>query len=326
MGPFRLKPVYQERPWGGTRLKNSLQKSPPEKLRVGESWELSDHPDGRSLVDSGPYAGYEFSQLLKECPEEITGQRTAPDRYPVLIKFLDAAKSLSIQVHPDDEWCVKNQHPDRGKSECWYVLDCAPGAEIILGLKPEMNLHKLKEALDSGTVEKSVSRKQIHPGCFISIPAGTIHAILAGTLICEIQQASNTTFRIWDWNRQPRRELHIEQALSCANAAFVTDDAIQETGLFSPGAYQLVKNDSFEVTLLILAPGDEMKLPPNALGNGTSLICVEGDGQLDDRGELLAIHRGEYVFVPANCENDIIVKAGESGLRLLMTRTLEFRS
>ncbi|MBI1290061.1 mannose-6-phosphate isomerase, partial [bacterium] len=204
--PLPLTPHFSVRPWGGTALRDVLGKElPTDRGPIGESWELSDHPDGRSRIHDTT-----FGELLRSHPEEMLGVHQAPEKYPILVKYIDAQGDLSVQVHPSNEWCVANGHNDLGKSECWYVMDTAPGTQVVYGYKPGTTDLQVRAAIATGTLQDLVYTHSIEPGDFLTIPPGCVHAMLSGTLVCEIQQSSNTTFRIYDWNRQPPRELHIE--------------------------------------------------------------------------------------------------------------------
>ncbi|MBI3735868.1 class I mannose-6-phosphate isomerase [Candidatus Sumerlaeota bacterium] len=238
--PMKLAPVLSPRPWGGERLRTVLKKDIPAGEKIGESWELSDHPDGRSRIANGPYAGQFFGDLVRSYPREMCGIDRAPDRFPLLVKYIDADEDLSLQVHPGDDEAKK--YGDRGKAECWYIIDCAPGAEIIHGLREDVTPDRLRAAIaSSDPIEKknayirSLTRSvPIRPGTFVNVPPGTVHAILGGTLLCEIQQSSNLTFRLWDWGRQPERPLHVEEGLGVAifgpgNAPAIThEDELEE--------------------------------------------------------------------------------------------------
>ena len=145
-------------------------------------------------IANGPYAGQTFGELVRRFPREMCGVDSAPERFPLLVKYIDAGDDLSVQVHPSDATAPAG---DRGKTECWYIMDCEPGAQLIYNLAPGVTAASLREAASSGQMEACVQRIVIRPGDFVYIPAGTVHAILAGTLLCEVQQSSNTTYRLW---------------------------------------------------------------------------------------------------------------------------------
>lgn len=319
--PMCMTPHFSERPWGGQRLARVLGKDvPAEGGPYGEAWELSDHPEGRSRVANGMQAGRYFGDLLREWPQRMIGLDEAPERYPLLVKYIDAAEDLSIQVHPNDEQAPEG---DRGKTECWFVMDCKPGAEIIVGLEPGVDAEGLRGAAQSGEMEEVIRRLPIYPGCFLYIPAGTVHAILGGTLICEVQQSSNTTYRLWDWNRKPARPLHIEESIAVTNydpCALPNPTDVREQ---APGDWMmLVTNEYFEVRTARMERCTrntlEMTNP-----HGLIVNVVEGSGHLQcEEGEPWELKPGSTWYIPARLER-WTVESGEDGLRLLVSRSLE---
>ncbi|MCH8333272.1 class I mannose-6-phosphate isomerase, partial [Candidatus Sumerlaeota bacterium] len=212
--PLLLAPHFAIRPWGGDRLGTVLNKAIPKGEKIGESWELSDHPDGLSRIANGPYAGWLFGDLFSLHCGAMCCLGVRPDRFPLLVKYIDAREDLSVQGHPNDG--DARSRGDRGKTECWYILDCPQGAEVICGLREGVGPEELRRASLSGAIEPLLMRYRIHRGSFVRVPAGTVHSILAGTLLCEVQQASNLTYRLWDWGRLPARPLHIEDAVGLA--------------------------------------------------------------------------------------------------------------
>ena len=220
MEPITFKPVFKDYIWGGSRLSELLGKATGPGVWA-ESWEIVDHIHGQSVVDGGPFDGSTLAELLNRHGAELLGkdvhqQINAPNvpfqlrgRFPLLLKFLDANRVLSVQVHPDDKMGATLTPPDFGKTEAWYVVDAKPDAKIYAGLKPGITESDLRTAVDVGKTEEVLHSFTPTAGDCIFVKAGTIHAIGAGLLICEIQQASNTTFRLFDWNRlgndgQPR--------------------------------------------------------------------------------------------------------------------------
>lgn len=325
--PLRLRPHFSPRPWGGDRLAAFLGKELPEAQRgkaVGESWELSDHPDGRStVVSSDPNAnGATFGDLLRARPMEMVGTEQLPARYPLLVKYLDASGDLSVQVHPDDAWCIKTGHDDRGKSECWYIIDCPPGSKIIHGYKPGVTEEKARLALAEGKLRDVLNFVPVKPGDFVPVVPGTVHAMLTGLLVCEIQQSSNTTFRLYDWDRLPARELHIESSMQVTD--FQMEHAIQSLG--APGAAEgvrnLLENDYFSVRMHDLTPRQPAKLEI-ADAHGAILNVVGGSGRVFGRDWMEELALGDTLFLPAAMGSEVEVEAGIQGLRLLRTVSRE---
>jgi mannose-6-phosphate isomerase len=209
-------PLYQPRVWGGQKLSELFGRQLPVNTPIGESWELVDRPNEQSVVDRGPYEGWSLHQLWSERRNELFGDWFSDERFPILIKILDATEPLSVQVHPP--LTVAKELQGDPKTEIWYFVQTAPDAGIYVGLKHGTSKEQFKAALTDGSVADLVHRIPTRPDSFIFIPSGRIHAIDAGNLIFEIQQSSDTTYRVFDWNRvgldgKPR-ELHIESSLA----------------------------------------------------------------------------------------------------------------
>lgn len=215
--PLRFEPILKRHLWGGRRLGKTLDKPIGEGDDYAESWEISDHHDDVSIVADGPLAGTSLRDLVRTRGDELLGPALAgATEFPLLVKFIDAHQNLSVQVHPDDAQ-AKRLTGDNGKTEAWVVLDSEPGGLIYAGLKAGVTRETFSRAVDAGTAVDLVHTIRPEPGDCILIPAGTVHAIGAGVLLAEIQQMSDTTFRIFDWNRTgpdgKPREVHIPQAL-----------------------------------------------------------------------------------------------------------------
>lgn len=325
--PLKLLPWLSERPWGGRRLETLLHKSLPSHGRFGEAWELADHPDGHSTIAEGPFQGACFGDLLRRYPQELCNLPAAPERYPLLIKYLDVLDHLSLQVHPSDE----HARPlgDRGKSECWYVMECAPGTELILGLHESANPQTLFDALRLANplpaLESLVRRIPIHSGSFLHVPAGTVHAILGGCLICEIQQASNLTYRLWDWNRTPSRPMHLDEGARVIR--FGPDSHSSHTDTESlPTDSLLVSNGHFEVRLAVFQSSQvtEFQLV-NPHGVVINVVSGSGAWNLDAISSPSSgghFHLGETWYLPPAVQH-IRVTPGVRDLRLLISRSLE---
>jgi mannose-6-phosphate isomerase len=222
--PMLFKPVIKDYIWGGRRLVD-LGRELPETGRVAESWEISGHPDGMTTVINGIYAGKTLQALLDELGADLVGTRNqwALDRgkFPLLVKLLDANKRLSVQVHPDDAYALAHEGNELGKTEMWVVLQAEPDAAIIYGLERPMTANDLREAIRKGRLDSCLHRVPIRVGDHICVPAGTLHALLEGSVVAEVQQNSNTTYRAYDWNRKGAdgkpRALHLEKALDVIN-------------------------------------------------------------------------------------------------------------
>jgi mannose-6-phosphate isomerase len=218
--PLRFLPYLRPMVWGGRRLADVLGKPLPGKEPYGESWEISDHALHHSEVATGPWAGRTLRQLMEqECAVLLGAAASQHAVFPWLVKFLDACDWLSVQVHPDEE-TVRRLWPGEGsKTEAWFVLEAAPGSRIYAGLLPGIDETRLREALATQSVADCLHHFEPHPGDCVFLPAGTVHAVGGGVLLAEVQQTSDATFRLFDWNRCDTqgnsRKLHIEEALAC---------------------------------------------------------------------------------------------------------------
>jgi len=317
-----MEPFFSQRPWGGEKLRNKLQKNPPEVGGPwGEAWELSDHPDGRSRIGKGPYSGMEFGELVRRFPREMCGIIHPPKRFPLLIKYIDAREDLSIQVHPNDN----NAPPgERGKTECWYIIDCKPGSEIIHGLKDRTDTAILREAAENGRMDDCIRRIPVRKGDFVYNPAGTVHGLLGGIMICEVQQSSNTTYRLWDWNRQPPRPLHIEDSCRVTNYSKpgIPEPRMNARDLAPNRFHKLIENEFFRIRLFHAQQRQSVGLNFSNT-NGLVLNVVEGDGVMragDEFNEKL--ETGQTWFLPSILQLQKLT-GGEFGLRVLVSETLE---
>ena len=226
--PLFFTPVLKHYLWGGRNLKK-LGRDLPDGQRIAESWEISSHEDGLTVVSNGSLAGKTLPQLLRIMGEDLVGSHNlwALERgiFPLMVKLLDAEHRLSVQVHPDDDYALKHVGNELGKAEMWVVLDAKPGAAIIFGFSQETAPEEFRQAISRGILEPYLYHIPVQAGDHVCVPPGTLHAILEGVLIAEIQQNSNTTYRVYDWNRvdddgQPRA-LHVDQALDVINYAQV---------------------------------------------------------------------------------------------------------
>ena len=214
--PLKFEPVYKRRIWGGKKLKEVFGKELPAGEKIGESWELADLPEDKSVVVNGEFAGMNIREAIEKYPVEITGDANFPAPFPLLIKILDAEDVLSVQVHPDPDTCKRTGRGEP-KTECWYIISAAPGAVIYKGLRDGVTKEQFARAIEDGTVADTLVKVPVAVGECHFLPAGTAHAIGEGLLIAEIQTPSDTTYRVFDWNRIDdagnARDLHIEQAL-----------------------------------------------------------------------------------------------------------------
>lgn len=289
---FKLYPAHKDYLWGGTRLKEEFFK--PYTGIVAETWELSVHPDGPSIITGSgtSYDGKPLAEYLAAEPQAL-GQA---GELPILIKLIDAAKDLSIQVHPDNEYALEHEH-QFGKTECWYVLDAAPDAFLYYGVNRPLSRAELRQAIEDNTLLDVLRRVPVQKGDFFFIPAGTIHAIGAGLLIAEIQQSSNVTYRVYDFNRKDAngktRELHVEQAIAVADLNPAKED-------FDFGGH-LCQCPYFTVDKIIVRNPLHYN-PQNYQGRASfhSLLILDGVGTLTDGSASYSLQKGDSFFVSAD--------------------------
>jgi len=226
--PLLFEPVLKDYIWGGRTLEKLGRTLPPEGP-IAESWEIAGHDDGTTVVSNGRFAGQTLTTVQDQLGLDLIGHNNAwaleRNKFPLLIKLLDASRPLSVQVHPGDDYALAHEGNELGKTEMWVVLDAEPGAELILGVTQGTTPQNFSQAIDAGSLEPLLHHVPVKAGDHICVPAGTLHAILGGILIAEIQQNSNTTYRVYDWNRvgadgRPR-PLHIDKSLDVINFAQV---------------------------------------------------------------------------------------------------------
>jgi mannose-6-phosphate isomerase len=216
--PLKFEDLFLEKIWGGRALEKRLAKRLPPGANIGESWELSEHKSASSIVKNGDFKGTPLPELIKQYPEEILGPDTAAKsgRLPLLYKFIDANDRLSIQVHPDDAYAGAHEN-DLGKTEAWVVVHADPGAKLICGLKRKLSRAEIESGIQNNNLETLLNEFEVQTGDVIYVPAGTVHAIESGTLIYEVQEVSDITYRLYDWGRAGMdgkpRALHVAQSL-----------------------------------------------------------------------------------------------------------------
>jgi mannose-6-phosphate isomerase len=298
--PLRFEPVLKRYLWGGRRLEAVLGKSLPPGDDYAESWEIADHPAGQSVVAAGPLKGATLQELVAQHGSELLGKHAPQPRFPLLFKLLDAQKVLSVQVHPTDAAAAKLTPPDLGKTEAWVVLHAEPGSLVYAGLRPGCDRAALEQAVARGNCESCLHSFEPQPGDCLFIPAGVVHALGAGLVIAEIQQASDTTFRLFDWNRTGPdgnpRPLHLEQSFAAIDYRMGPVNPQQPRSTKHEGwqREELVQCDKFVLERWQLTK-------PKQIGEGRcSLICVL-DGQLAISNDPLLepLRRGQTALLPA---------------------------
>ena len=305
--PLAFKPIFQDRIWGGRKLKELFGKNIPAGKRIGESWEIVDRPDAQSMVRDGPLADRSLHDLWINFREELFGKVRDAPRFPLLIKLLDAREKLSLQVHPGEE--IAESLGGEAKSEFWYVAAAEPGAEIYVGLRETMAREQFEQALLSGTVGECVQAIPVKEGHAMFLPSGRFHAVGAGNVLVEVQQNSDTTYRVFDWNRvddtgQPR-SLHIEEALQCID---FTDVAPK---LIAPKGDVLVRHHLFVVEKWNLQSPREVA----AREQCAIVCCLSGSLRCGDAD----FTPGQFLLVPASMPDREIYPTGEGTSLLRVT-------
>jgi len=315
IGLLRFVPHYRSVRWGGRRIA-AFKNIELADDRVGESWEISALPQMESVVTGGVLDGLKLSEVLDRYGLEIMGE-TLLDRYkgrfPLLIKFIDAEDDLSIQVHPNDV------HSDgNGKTELWYIIDSLPGSHIYSGFNQNLNPQTMRTLIDRRRVTEVLATHFSQMGDVYYLPAGRIHSIGAGNLVLEIQQSSDITYRLWDWDRRDShgqlRELHVDKALEAVDFS-QTDYGLARPQVL-PDRETIVKRTPY-FTVTAVKVVSRMTLPVESLKSFRILVAVEGDGVVtDDAGCACNITRGQSVLVPAAVDS-VTIQAGSQPLKLI---------
>ena len=283
---IKLTPIFHEKIWGGRQLETVFGYDIPDGP-IGECWAISAHPNGDCQIAEGPYAGHTLSWLWAE-HRELFGNCEGKE-FPLLIKILDAKDDLSIQIHPNDEYAAEHENGSLGKTECWYVLDCEPGAFLYYGFDHEISKKEFAERIKNNTLTEVLNAVPVHKGDCFFIPSGTLHAIGKGIVVAEVQQNSNVTYRVYDYGRvgadgKPRA-LHVEKAL---DVTLCTPPVKHDFGEhLAQCEYFTVdaRNGAFE------GVADEKSF--------VSLLITDGEGTLTSGGETVAVKKGESYFLPA---------------------------
>jgi mannose-6-phosphate isomerase len=329
MYPLKSVPVFKERIWGGRRLQEVFGKELPPGEKIGESWEIADLPGGQSTIGNGPFAGRTLGEVVRRHTEEIVGKSDlrslifdlrigADDRlraknqtsdfklqtshfgFPLLVKFLDAEDVLSVQVHPDPETC-RRMGRGQPKTECWYIIQAEPGAVIYKGLQKGVTKEQFARAIEAQDVASLLAAVPVHPGECHYLPAGTVHALAAGLLIAEVQTPSDTTYRVFDWNRvddtgRPRH-LHVSEALESIHFDLTLDKLPVTT------VGRLVDSEYFKVDKGHQCRSCELFLARGAM---RTLICITGGGVIVSKDvEPVEFKAGDCLLIPAAFEGAV---------------------
>lgn len=322
MYPLKFEPILKQTLWGGDKIIpfKHLNETLPN---VGESWEVSAVEGSESVVANGADKGYTLPEMVRKYKEELVGEANYArfgNKFPLLIKFIDAKLDLSIQVHPGDE-LAKKRHNSFGKNEMWYVIAADKGAKLISGFAEEITPKEYKDRVHNGTFAEVLQTCAIEPGDVFYVPAGRVHGIGAGAFVAEIQQTSDITYRIFDYNRKDKdgksRELHTSQAMDAINFSDVQDDFRTE--------YERVQNEPVEMvaspyfTTSVYDMTEEITCDYSELDSFVIFICVEGSCRLtDDNQNEITLRAGETVLLSAAVQEVTIVPEGQR-VKLLET-------
>lgn len=293
---MKLTPSFKDYLWGGTRLVTEYKKQ-TEKRPVAESWEISTHEDGPSTVINGHFAGKTLAEVLEAHPEFIGGGLA---EFPVLMKFIDAKDNLSVQVHPADQYAWEIEG-EPGKNEMWYVMDAAPGAELIVGFQERLSPAEIKESIENHTVLEKVNHIPVNAGDCFAIPAGMLHGIGGGCLVAEVQQNSNITYRVYDYDRRDDkgnpRELHVDKAISVIDTGLETKNLRDEPSFAAPGC---------TITPLLdwpyfYAEKVEVRTLSQHVAQDTfhAIMVLEGEVTHRSANNVIALQTGDSLFIPA---------------------------
>ena len=306
--PLRFDPLLKRYLWGGRRLGTELGKPIDFGTDYAESWDVADHGSDQTHVSNGPLRGTSLAELVRLHGPELFGQHWPQRRFPLLFKYLDCHRVLSLQVHPDDEAAARLDPPDLGKTEAWLILDALPGAVVYAGLKQGLNRQSFERAVRDGRIEECMNRFEPKAGDCIFLPAGAVHALGAGLLVAEVQQASNTTYRLHDWNRvgpdgKPR-DLHIDKALAVINYLYCDVRPQISQATERPFVERLAACDKFVLDRWSLhdqqAVGGDDRFHLLSVIEGELSITAHESGMPGDDVSTLTLMRGDSLLLPAS--------------------------
>ncbi|MCD6565521.1 MAG: class I mannose-6-phosphate isomerase [Bacteroidales bacterium] len=313
--PLKFKPVFKEKIWGGNKLNTILGKNLPQNKKIGESWEISGVKDNISIISNGQLAGNNLQELVEIYMGDLVGDKVFEKfgiEFPLLVKFIDANKVLSIQVHPDNE-LARKRHNAFGKTEMWYIVQADNNSDIITGFKQEINKEQYQKYFREGKLTQILNIEKAEAGEVFFIPAGRVHATGKGILLAEIQQTSDITYRIYDWDRKDKngnsRELHTELALDAID--FSTYDNYKTP-------YNKTKNQSVSIAdckyfhTNILDFNEPIEKDYSLIDSFIIIMCLKGSLLIHTKNNKEQVNTGETVLVPASLDNVIFEPVGES--------------
>ena len=297
--PLQFEPILKDRIWGGTKLKTYLNKPITSEI-TGESWEISTVENDVSVIANGFFKGKSLNEIISEFPKEVLGTKVHQQfgqQFPLLFKYLDAREDLSIQVHPNDELAAK-RHNSFGKTEMWYVMQADDNARLIVGFKEKSSKEAYQKSLENKTIIDILDTKKVKKGDVFLLETGTVHAIGAGTVIAEIQQTSDITYRLYDFDRVDaqgnKRELHIDLALDAINYNVV--EAQKDYSRVKNSSNEMVNCPYFTTNFIPLDGKIEVEKDKKSF---TVYMCVEGNFEIENKGESYNYKTGDTVLIPA---------------------------
>lgn len=311
MEVMKLLPTGKDYLWGGTRLNREYGKN-INLSPLAETWECSVHPDGPSYVANGEFKGKTLAEILKKYPNYV-GTKNPNEEFPVLVKLIDAKEKLSVQVHPDDEYARKNENQN-GKTEMWYVIDADENASIVYGFKHQVTSEILRKAINGGNLDKYLQSVKVHKGDTYFVPAGTVHGIGKGILIAEIQESSNVTYRVYDYNRidknGKKRALHFDKAVNVMNMKVASEIRRKSRMVrYYPGCSReiICRCKYFETERIQVTKAFSFSVLSSSF---QIVLCLDGYGEIqtmDDEQKSLRFIKGETMFLPAGLGRCLIL-------------------
>ncbi len=299
---YKMEPTFKDYLWGGTRLREIFNKKTSDDI-TAESWELSAHSDGSSRIVGGEYGGITFKEFIDKYKDDVCGWKSDIfDRFPILIKFIDATNPLSIQIHPEDDYAFVNEG-EFGKNEVWYILDCDENAYLYLGLNKDSSKEEIRRKVENKTITDILNKVYVKPGDVLFVPAGTIHAIGRGILICEIQQNSNSTYRLYDYDRRDKngkpRELHMDKAMDVVNTNrfVINTQGVGETIKYARSEQRLLcECKYFEVKYYDIPKHEIIMVDDSSF---KSIVVIEGSCKITCGDEEETANNGDTFFIAA---------------------------
>ncbi len=301
MYPLKLTPAFKDYIWGGTKLRTDFNKK-CDFQKIAESWELSCHKDGNSVISNGEYEGLTLAEYIEKAGKSVLGTNCEKfENFPILIKLIDAKDNLSVQVHPNNDYALRVEG-EYGKTEMWYVVDCDEGASLLYGFEKDITKEEFADRIKNNTLLEVTNRVQVKKGDVFFIESGTLHAIGKGIVIAEIQQNSNTTYRIYDYGRVGNdgkpRELHIDKAVEvtdlCPAKAYPIGETLQLDGYAST---RLASCEYFTVNVLEVETTAVLSADSTSFH---SILVLEGFVNLNYDGKEIKLSKGDSIFIPAD--------------------------